>query len=153
MAEIEHLIYPLPKTLIGVLTAMVDVAKSEDTLSVTAREGKSKESGKRCITISHGEAPRHIDNLISSPINSLHCAGFIVSHNNDSVFLTPAAFDRVRYENRGRIGKWEERLRKSGSILSTVSLVISFIAFLISVGLSPVIKLLQIYKYLPTPSP
>lgn len=153
MSDIEHLTYPLPNSLFKLMSAMVDVALAEGTLNVTAIESRNG-AGTYDIQIDQGDITKSVKDLPGESTNSLILSGFLVNSSNIGFFLLPSAFDRVRYERRSRIGKWWERVRRSGSIATTLSLIFSFLAFLISVivgSSSALIEVLKIYHYLPTP--
>ncbi|MCB0096378.1 MAG: hypothetical protein KDE50_25285 [Caldilineaceae bacterium] len=149
--SIEHLVYPLPSQLLSLLQAMVDAAEQDNKLDV---ECTSQDVGDIGWVVHSQNGERLIKGLRGQPIRVLEVSGFVEHLGQNNVFLHPAAFDKVNYESKNRIAKWVIRTWRSGSVISVIALVVSFISFVLSIAASissTVVEVLQIYGYLPSP--
>jgi hypothetical protein len=123
--ELRDIEYPLPAPLAKLLGALVDIAKRNDVLIV---DYTLIRSGKGTWEYQLRDHSRQEPVIISGlqgrqPVESLQMLGLVEELGNNSVFLYPVAFERVKYERKGRFGKWWARvlLRRRDAVLAVIT--------------------------------
>ena len=136
--ELSDLEYPLPEPLGHLLSALVDVAKSSRTFTVFYIQNPGRESGAFDYFITNpGGDDIIVPNLKGNPMLSLDMLGLIARplENDKWVFVSPLAFERIKYERKNRLGKWWTQvwLQRSKAVLA-VTATATFILVILQIA-------------------
>jgi len=101
--------YPLPAPLVQLLIALVEAAEQDQVLTVNCVSASSPhEYGTWDYHIESSRGTKDIEGVKGAALDSLTRLGFVerLGDRSITVFLHPSAFERARYERKGRFGKW-----------------------------------------------
>jgi len=112
----ENLGVPLSPKNVEFLQKLVKVAEQTSSMTVQVTSCQGSWSGTWMFTISNAwvDSPEHfekaeeaVDRIPGNPILDLEARGYVLGQNGLYVVLNyELAKQRVKYENRGRIGRW-----------------------------------------------
>jgi hypothetical protein len=135
--EIVDLDYPLPNELSRLLIALTQQAKQNETLDVTIIQNPSESilNAFDYRICSEGEREDVVlKSLIGRPIESLERLGFLDQINGGNVFLFPQAFNRAKYEQKTKLGKFSARIFQKGKdVILGISLALSMFLSVIKI--------------------